>query len=131
MISNVKEIGLGNILSELKNQIQKIKEEIKEIDNSFTSIPEMIESTNILRENESLILANNKKAELIAAYEQYTRQIENLLSSAFEIQNDLKDIVKVQSELIGSENPEEKNSVKTKMVKKSKKKVEKKIRLNF
>ena len=123
----MKPLGLGNVLGELKNQIQKIKLELKEIDESFTSIPEMIESTNVLRENESLRLANNKKTELIAAYEQYTKKIENLISSAFEIQNDLKEIIKEQAKLAETKKSRKKKLVK-KQTKKSKRKLKRKSR---
>lgn len=98
----MKPLGLGTTLNGLKNQILKIRREINEIDESFKSIPEVIETTNILRENESLRLSNKKKSELISFYEQYTKQIESIVSSVFDIQNDLRDIVKTQSELIGS-----------------------------
>ena len=63
-------------------------------------IPELIESTNLLRLNEHLKKTNDKKSELIEAYTQYTNQLENLLSSVFEIQNELKDLLKDQTELI-------------------------------
>jgi prefoldin subunit 5 len=117
----VKAVGLGGVLGELKNQIQKIRREVKEIDDSFTPIPGMIESTNIIRENESLRLANNKKIELIAAYEYYTRQIENLISSAFEIQKDLKDILKDQAKLLNSKKSRGTKSVKINTSKKKSK----------
>jgi prefoldin subunit 5 len=117
----VKAVGLGGVLGELKNQIQKIRREVKEIDDSFTPIPGMIESTNIIRENESLRLANNKKIELIAAYEYYTRQIENLISSAFEIQKDLKDILKDQAKLLNSKKSRGAKSVKINTSKKKSK----------
>jgi prefoldin subunit 5 len=117
----VKVVGLGSVLGELKNQIQKIRREVKEIDDSFTPIPGMIESTNIIRENESLRLANNKKIELIAAYEYYTRQIENLISSAFEIQKDLKDILKDQAKLLNSKKSRGTKSVKINTSKKKSK----------
>ncbi len=110
----MKQVGLGNVLTEMKNQILQIRHELLKMEKSFTPIPEMIETTNLLRENESLKLSNNKKTELISAYENYTKQIENLVSAAFEIQNDLRDVVKAQSELIETKRKKKRVKSKTK-----------------
>ena len=43
---------------------------------------------------------NEKKSELLVAYSQYSTALEELLSTVFDIQKDLKDILKEQSSLI-------------------------------
>jgi len=115
---------------ELKNQINQIKRDISEIEKLFSPIPEMIESTNILRENEFLKKIVDKKTELVDSYEHYSNQIENLLSSVFDIQNDLKEVVEAQSQLIKYKKSRKKSSVKVKTTrKKSSSKSRKKLRL--
>lgn len=82
-----------------------------------TDLPEMIESSNLLRSNEYLSKANDKKSELLVAYQQYSTALEELLSSVFDIQKDLKDILKEQSSLI-SDSPKRTSKPKTKSKKK-------------
>ena len=65
-----------------------------------TDMPEMIESSNLLRSNEYLSKTNEKKSELLVVYSQYSTALEELLASVFDIQKDLKDILKEQSSLI-------------------------------
>jgi len=114
LISILKTPGLGSVLMELKNQINQIKRDISEIDKSFSPMPEMIESTNILRENEFLRKIVDKKTELVDSYEHYSNQIENLLSSVFDIQNDLKEVIEAQSQLMKPKKSRKKSSVKVK-----------------
>ena len=118
MVSILKAPGLGSVLTELKNQINQIKKDISEIDKSFSPMPEMIESTNILRENEFLKKMDGKKTELIDSYEHYSNQIENLLSSVFDIQNELKKIIEIQSQLMKPKKTRKKSSSKAKTTRK-------------
>ena len=46
---------------------------------------------------------NEKKSELILAYTKYAKSLEDLLSVVFEIQTDLKNILKEQSAMISSQ----------------------------
>ena len=80
-------------------------------------LPEMIESSNLLRSNEYLSKANEKKSELLVAYQQYSTALEELLSSVFDIQKDLKDILKEQSSLI-PDSPKKASKSKTRSKKK-------------
>ena len=50
--------------------------------------------------DEKLEAHNKKKSELLVAYSQYSTALEELLSTVFDIQKDLKDILKEQSSLI-------------------------------
>jgi len=115
---------------EFKNRINQIKKDISEIDKSFSPMPEMIESTNILRENEFLKKMDGKKTELIDSYDHYSNQIENLLSTVFDIQNELKKIIEVQSQLMKPKKSRKKSSAKAKTTrKKTKPKSRKKSRV--
>lgn len=65
-----------------------------------TDMPEMIVSANLLRSNEHLSKTNEQKTKLLVAYEQYSAALEGLLLTVFDIQKDLKEILKEQSSLI-------------------------------
>jgi len=126
----LKTSGLGSVLTELKNQINQIKKDISEINKSFSPMPEMIESTNILRENEFLKKMDGKKTELIDSYEHYSNQIEDILSSVFDIQNELKKIIEIQSQLMKPKKSRKRSSAKAKTTrKKTRSKSRKKSRI--
>ena len=94
------EIGVGDIIYELRKKIQEIKFDLEQLGESPSEIHEMITSTNLLRTNEFLSKANEKKTQLLLAYEKYSKALEELLSSVFEIQKELKDILREQSLII-------------------------------
>lgn len=107
----------GKLIFNLRKRIQEINYELKELGDLEPEIPELITSTNVLRANEYLSKANQKKTELLSLYAQYSESLETLLASVFEIQNDLKDILKEQSALIESKpkkSAKSKKSAKTK-----------------
>ena len=110
-------IGVGPVIYELRRQIQKLTSELKQLDSYNPDSPELIKSTNLLRTNEHLNQVNAKRSELIKSYREYSLELEKLLSTVFEIQKDLKEILKTQSSLI----PEPKKSKKPNTKKKSKK----------
>ncbi len=93
-------IGAGRIIYDLRKKIQEINVDLKQLGEPVSDLPEMIESANLLRSNEYLLKINQKKTELLAAYEQYSESLEELLSTVFDIQKDLKDILKEQSSMI-------------------------------
>lgn len=105
------EIGAGEIIYELRKKIQKITSDLKELEKESEEIPELIKSTNILRTNDHLVEVNNKKSELTFAYEQYSKELERLLATVFDIQKDLKEILKTQLSLISEKSP--KRTIKT------------------
>ena len=105
-------IGAGEIVYDLRKRIQQVQNELNEL-GSPSEIPELITSANLLRSNEYLSKSNEKKTELLEAYDQYSRALEELLSSVFEIQQDLKEIVKEQSSMIADSKPK-KTKAKTK-----------------
>lgn len=108
-------VGAGEIIYDLRKKIQEIRSDLNQLGASTSEIPEMITSANLLRSNEFLSKANEKKSELISAYEQYSESLEEMLSFVFEIQKDLKEILKEQSSMISSQ---KKKSPKTKKIKK-------------
>ncbi|MDH3611275.1 MAG: hypothetical protein OEM79_05880 [Nitrosopumilus sp.] len=95
----MSKVGAGQVIYELRKKIQNITLELKNLDTS-NEIPELIKSANLLRSNEQLLEANHKRSELISAYEEYSAELEQMLKTVFEIQKDLKDILKTQTSLI-------------------------------
>ena len=113
------EIGAGEIIYNLRTKIQQIKSDLKQLGEPVSEIPELIESANLVRSNEYLTKANDTKSELLAAYEQYSSTLEELLSSVFDIQKDLKEILIEQSSMISTQR---KKQTKSKSNKKTKSK---------
>jgi len=88
------------LIYDLRKKIQQIQVDLNQLGDPVSEIPELISSANLLRANEYLSKANEKKTELLTIYAQYSTTLEKLLSSVFDIQNDLKDILKHQSSII-------------------------------
>ena len=93
-------IGAGEIIYELRKKIQQVQSDLDQLGEPPMAMPEMIENSNLLRSNEYLRKANEKKTELLITYENYSTSLEELLSTVFDIQKDLKEILKEQSSLI-------------------------------
>ena len=93
-------IGSEELIYDLRKKIQQIQVDLNQLGDPVSEIPELISSANLLRANEYLSKANEKKTELLTIYAQYSTTLEKLLSSVFDIQNDLKDILKHQSSMI-------------------------------
>ncbi len=110
-------LGAGEIIHDLRKKIQEIQMTLDQLGEPATNLSEMIESSNLIRSNEYLSKANEKKSELLVVYRQYSTALEELLSSVFDIQKDLKDILKEQSALI-SDSPKKTTKSKTKPKKK-------------
>ncbi len=108
---------MGEIIYDLRKKIQEIQADLSQLGEPASDIPELIVSANLLRSNEYLSKANNKKNELLSAYMQYSKALEELLSSVFDIQKDLKEILKEQSSLISNQS---KKQIKSKPKTKSK-----------
>lgn len=110
-------IGTGEIIYDLRKKIQEVQVDLKQLGEPSVNLLEMIESTNLLRTNEYLSKTNEKKTELLIAYEQYSKSLEELLLTVFDIQKDLKNILKEQSSLISNSSKKPLKS-KTKLRKK-------------
>jgi hypothetical protein len=98
-------VGLGNNLNELKIRIQKIHHELNSLGEPNLPLEQMIGTTNLLRQNEYLVESDAKKTELIAIYAEYAKQLEQIVTSLFSIQTDLKELIKSEASLIESEKP--------------------------
>ena len=117
------EIQVSNNMYYLKKQIDQIESELNSFVDSPVSLPELVNSANLLRMNDFLVKSDNKKTDLISAYSKYSKTMEVLLLSVFEIQTELKDILKEQSSLISSSSkPKPKSKTKPKPKPKSKSK---------
>ena|SRR5574338_1476119 len=101
-------VGLGNNLNELKRRIQKAHEELASLGDPSKPLDEMIGATNTLRLNEYLTKTDAKKTEIIAAYGEYAKQLEQIVSSLFSIQSELKELIKTEAALIQSDTSESK-----------------------
>ncbi len=69
----------GNSLDTFKLKINQIKRDLSQLDASNKPMPELINSTNLLRSNEFLTKSSEKKTELLNAYESYFRELEGVL----------------------------------------------------
>jgi len=105
------ETGAGQVIYDLRKKIQNITFELKNINNQSREFPELIKSANLLRANEHLLEVNSKQTELLLTYKKYSSELEQMLSTVFEIQKDLKEILKTQSSLILNQ---QKNKTKNK-----------------
>ena len=111
------EIESKELIFDLRKKIQQIQVDLNQLGDPISEIPELISSANLLRANEYLSKANDKKTELLSVYSQYSSSLENILSSVFEIQNDLKDILKHQSSIISKSKKRSKTKTKSRITK--------------
>lgn len=100
-----------NKIYDLRKKIQELQSEIKALGEPSNELPELISSANLLRSNEYLSKSDKKKSELLLIYGQYSKYLEDMLSTVFDIQNDLKNILKEQSILLSKT---QKSTIKTK-----------------
>ncbi|MCH7560440.1 MAG: hypothetical protein QQN62_02110 [Nitrosopumilus sp.] len=105
------------LIYDLRKQIQQIQADLNQLGEPVSEIPELISSANLLRANEYLSKANEKKTELLSVYAQYSAALEKLLSSVFDIQNDLKEILKHQSSIISKTKKRSKTKAKSRNTK--------------
>ena len=117
-LCRLTEIGAGQVIFELRKKIQKLNFELKILEKSSSDIPELIKSANLLRSNEFLVEINQKRFDLVSAYEQYSKELETMLEKVFEIQKDLKEILKAQTSLIAEQKIKKENKKKKKPSKK-------------
>ncbi len=88
---------------------------MKQLGEPVSEIPELISSANLIRSNEYLSKANEKKTELLSVYAQYSAALEKLLTTVFDIQNDLKEILKHQSSMISQTKKRSKTKTKSRI----------------
>ena len=96
-------IGVGKIIHEFSKKIQDLQLELHELGGPTLDMPELINSANLLRSNEYLSKVSEKQSELLSVYGQYSKALENMIEMVFDIQNDLKNILREQSNLISNQ----------------------------
>ena len=107
--------GTGEIIYDLRKKIQNIQLELSELINPVQDIPQLITSANLLRSNEYLTKITKKQSELLSAYANYSKSLEEMLAIVFDVQNDLKNILRAQSELMSNtKSPNVSSMVKSK-----------------
>ena len=116
-------VGAGERIYDLRRQIQGIRAELEGLGGPPAEIRELVDSANLIRTNEYLSLAGEKRARLISAYEQYSEALEGMLGAVFEIQSDLGEILRQQSSMISA--PHKKAGKKKPAAKPAKKKPKK------
>ena len=114
----LSKIGSGELIYDLRKKIQQIQSDLAQLGEPVSEIPELITSANLLRSNEYLSNANEKKTELLSVYAQYADALEKMISTVFDIQNDLKEIVKHQSSMISRTKKRSKTKTKPRTAKK-------------
>ncbi len=85
-------------IGELKRKIIQTTNELSALSNDQNPIPELINSTNLLRANDFLTKTGDKKSELLTVYDQYAKQLENTLAKIIKIQEQLKKLAKKKSQ---------------------------------
>ena len=105
---------MGEIVNELRKSVHDLKLELDKLGDPIESMPELINSTNLLRSNEHLDKVTKKQSELISAYAQYSQALEDMIAVIFDIQNDLKNLLKEQSKLISEKSISKKPSISKK-----------------
>ncbi len=111
-------IESGNLIFDLRKKIQEIQADLNQLGKPVSEMPELITSANLVRSNEYLSKANEKKTELLSAYAQYSNALEKLILTVFDIQNDLKEILKQQSSMISRTKKRSKTKTKSRIAKK-------------
>lgn len=119
-------IGVGKIIHEFSKKIQELQSELHELDSPTLDMPELINSTNLLRSNEYLSKVSDKQLELLTVYGQYSKALEDMIEMVFDIQNDLKTILREQSNLISNQKSRKPSMSKSKKKPMAKRKYSKK-----
>ena len=65
-------LSSGGSIGEFKQKIKKIRSDLEKLDNQ-KPLPELINSTNLLRVNEFLTESDAKKSELLIVYDEYSK----------------------------------------------------------
>jgi len=118
LIENLKKVLEGlrfKAINDLKNKINQVKNDLAKLEESNKQIPELINSTNLLRFNEFLTKTNTKKTELLSSYELYFIEIENILVEIKKIRIELKNSLGPKSK-----KPSKKRKRRKKLAKKRK-----------
>lgn len=84
--------AIGNKLDIMQKKIMQARKELSEIHVLEQPLPEFINTTNMLRTNEYLQKENEKKSQLLTAYEEYVNELESLVSNIAQIKGNLNSL---------------------------------------
>ena len=112
-------------LDGLKLKINQIKRDLSQLEESNKPMPELINSTNLLRSNEILTKTNEKKTELLNAYESYFKDLESVLKK---IQNGLSNLKTTPKKKTRKKRTRKKKKTKRKTLRRKKTHTRKKSR---
>ena len=84
--------SIAKKINDLQKNILNAKNDLSEINKQEQPLPEFIDKANLLRSNEYLQRSNDQKSKLIISYEEYTRELERIVSSVLEIKGNLNDL---------------------------------------
>ena len=73
-------------LINLQEKIQQIQTSLSDGKKSEIPMPELIESTNLLRSNEFLTKVTQKQNELLSTYEEYVSELKKMISASLRAQ---------------------------------------------
>ena len=82
-------------ITNLRKQLEEKTQELTKLGEIEKTLPELINTTNVLRTNEHLTKVSKTKTKLLETYEQYTKELESVINSMIEIQVQLKKRLKV------------------------------------
>jgi len=115
----------GKSLDGLKLKINQIKRDLSQLEESNKPMPELITSTNLLRSNEILTKTNEKKTELLNAYESYFKDLESVLKK---IQTGLSNLKTTPKKKTRKKQTRKKKKTKRKTIRRKKTRTRKKPR---
>jgi len=115
----------GKSLDGLKLKINQIKRDLSQLEESNKPMPELITSTNLLRSNEILTKTNEKKTELLNAYESYFKDLESVLKK---IQTGLSNLKTTPKKKTRKKRTRKKKKTKRKTIRRKKTRTRKKSR---
>ena len=80
----------GNKINKLQKEISQVKKELSSIKLLEEPKPEFIQTTNLIRSNEYLTQEIEKQKTLLSLYDEYSKNLENLVLSASSIRLQIK-----------------------------------------
>lgn len=94
------DLGAGGSLAVLRGRIKRLRSEVDSLGPVPDPLPGMIDASNLLRKSEHLIRSDALKTDLIADYAEYASELESLLRSVFDIQEQLRGVLHDQNRLL-------------------------------
>lgn len=121
---------IPQIISQLHKSIEDIELELVELGEPVLDMPELITSANLLRSNQYLVQLSQKQSRLLFAYSTYSNALNDTISVLFDVNEDLKNLLRKHSNLISSEKSRQKLTASKNKKKSSIKKAPRKKLIN-